>query len=116
MDCKKIDLKEDPLNCLGSYFSDLVVVEEGLWDAQWERRWELGLVRSWNNLDSVTLNYRMYTMDVVTDRDSARTTMYTSPLTSETPYLIERPFEFEILFGTLSLTGKGIQRCCLMQI
>ena len=40
-------------------------------------------------------------MDVVTDRDSARTTMYTIPLTSEIPYLIERPFEFETLSENL---------------
>jgi len=116
MGCNKRGLKGDPLNCLGSYFADLVEVEEGLWDAQWERRWELGLARSWNNLDSVTLNYRMYKMAVATDRDSARMTMYTTPLTSETPYLIERPFEFEILSGIMCLTGKEIQRGCPMLI
>ena len=45
MGCNKRDLKGDPLNCLGSYFADLVGVEEGLWGVQWERRWELWLAR-----------------------------------------------------------------------
>jgi hypothetical protein len=41
-------------------------------------------------------------MAVVTDRAFARMTMSRIPLTSEIPYLIERAFEFEILFGKLS--------------
>ena len=101
MDCNRRDLKGDLLNCLGSYFADLVRVVEGLWGVQWERRWGLGLIRSWNSLDSVLQKDEAYRMAVATDRASVRTTMYTTPLTSEMPYLIERPFEFEMLSGIL---------------